>query len=68
MKASMTDAGVIHLEPETSVEAYALKQWASHNFVPMQDHARKENGHWRGSSLVTFGLAPKAPEPREVLS
>jgi hypothetical protein len=52
MKASLSINGVITLEPETEVEAYAMKYWSQESWVMQEDPARRENGHWRGSKML----------------
>lgn len=51
MKAEMDRNGVITLVPETSVEAYALKQWYKTARVEQQDLRTIETHHYRGSHL-----------------
>lgn len=53
MKAEMAADGVIWLLPESSAEAYALRQWTHTALVVQADPARDEQCHWRGSMLMT---------------
>lgn len=55
MIANMDENGVITLQAETSVEAYALRQWAGQALVMQEDVKRLEQCHWRGSKLIVIG-------------
>ena len=52
MKAIMSENGVITLRPETTIEAFALKQWAERTAVIVEDTARGESCYIRGSMLI----------------
>ncbi len=51
MKVEMDRRGVITIVPETSVEAYALRQWSRTARVEQQDLQTIETHHYRGSQL-----------------
>lgn len=62
MRANMDENGVITLQAESSVEAYALGKWRDHALVEVNDAARRENCYWRGSQLLVIsGAAPAHP-------
>lgn len=61
MKATMSAAGVITLQAETSVEAYALRHWVNINLVLQDDMTRNESAHWRGSGLLVNAELPPVP-------
>lgn len=54
MKATMSQDGVITLEPETGVEAYALRKWSGTNSIVLmpKDLMWNEDTYWRGSGLI----------------
>ncbi len=54
MIATMDEGGVITLQAESSVEAYALRQWSREALVPISDLARGEQCYWLGSKLLTI--------------
>jgi hypothetical protein len=58
MKAELNENGVMNVTPETPTEVYALKQWSMAAWVMMNDIDRMENGHWRGSMLITNTTVP----------
>lgn len=61
MIATMDERGVITLQAETGVEAFALRKWAEHALIPVDDLARREGCYWRGSQLlVAAGVPGKA--------
>ena len=51
MKASMSSAGVITLEPENGVEAYALWKWSQDNYGVFHD-GEDSKPYWKGAGLV----------------
>ena len=58
MKADLDENGVMRITPETPMEAFALKHWANAAWVMMDDIVRMEQGHWRGSMLLTEPMKP----------
>ena len=50
MIANMDANGVITLQAETPVEAYALRQWERESLV-----IEEEQSFWRGSKLIVIG-------------
>lgn len=62
MKATMNEDGVIRVEPENPVEAYALKQWSAQSFVFDDD----EQGRCRvsGSKLIVSCEWPPKQEAK----
>lgn len=52
MKAEIDSHGVVTLTAESSVEAYALRQWVVESLVMQDDVKRAEKCHWRGSRLL----------------
>lgn len=65
MKATMNADGVITLQAETSVEAYALQHWEREALIPRGDIVRAELTVWRGSMLRLDARAPDARSIRE---
>lgn len=51
MKAEMSEDGVITIRPESSVEAYALREWVGGSLVEIADLPRNEAAHWRASRI-----------------
>jgi hypothetical protein len=49
--ATMSETGIITLQAETSVEAYALKFWSANSEIKVDDLMRGENHYWRGTKL-----------------
>jgi len=52
MKATMDVHGVITLKPESSIEAFALRNWIDDAWISQEDLMRMESGHWRSSNLM----------------
>lgn len=52
MKASMNVYGVITLEAESSLEAFALRRWSDESWVMREDLKLEESGFVRGSRLI----------------
>jgi hypothetical protein len=53
--ASMDENGVLTLQAETSVEAFALRQWVGLSLIQFDDIMRNEQCYWRGSKLLVNG-------------
>jgi hypothetical protein len=64
MKAEMDERGVITLQAETSVEAYALRRWADEAIINEPDIMLDEQCKWRGSRLIVVGSVAQ-PANRE---
>lgn len=62
MKATIDANGVITLEAETSLEAYALRRWSDESFVLMADNKLQETGFVRGSRLIVSTAFPPHQE------
>lgn len=62
MKIEMSESGTLTIYPETSLEAFALREWTAKAYVVQRDMLRLEDGHWLSSKLIVSGelkgLAP----------
>jgi hypothetical protein len=66
MKATLNHAGLMTIEPETPLEAYALGQWAKHNYVAWPSIScpvTGENGMWKGSGMLLSADCGKVGSP-----
>lgn len=55
MKVTISQFGVMSIEPESGVEAFALRVWCEKALVQVDDTPRRECAYWRGSMLVVGG-------------
>lgn len=55
----MTSEGVITLFPESTLEAFALKQWEAKSTIHVNDFQRCEQRYWLGSKLKIGHTIPK---------
>jgi hypothetical protein len=59
MKATMDQRGVITLQAETPIEAFAISHWVKEALVDIDDIKRGEQCYWRGSKLIVVDGVPK---------
>jgi hypothetical protein len=58
MKVSINKYGSLVLEPESSIEAYALAKWEEGAKIQMSSVSRNEHSMYLGSKIVTVSYVP----------
>lgn len=62
MRATINHAGLLTIEPETPLEAYALGKWAQENMVVDGD-----KGYWKSDNMVISANCAEVGPPAGLL-
>lgn len=63
MRCYISPEGVLHVEPDSPVEQYAIRKWSEEALISVEDLCRNEYTWFRGSKIIVHHVAnPKTPD------